>query len=59
MRCKPPTPGSTTSSQRWNYLPGQDGSIGLYLEDLLDAQSQLTESNFDFTRSLTTYNLSR
>lgn len=44
--------------QRWNHLPGQDGSIGLYLEDLLDAQSQLTESEFDFTRSLTTYNLS-
>lgn len=44
--------------QRWIYLPGQDGSIGLYLEDLLDAQSQLTESEFEFTRALTTYNLS-
>lgn len=44
--------------QRWSHLPGQDGSIGLYLEDLLDAQSQLTNAEFEFTRSLTTYNLS-
>lgn len=44
--------------QRWNRLPGQNGTIGLYLEDLLDAQSQLTASEFDFTRALTTYNLS-
>ncbi len=44
--------------QRWNHLPGQDGSIGLYLEDLLDAQSQLTAAEFEFTRALTTYNLS-
>ncbi|KLU05636.1 Outer membrane protein [Rhodopirellula islandica] len=44
--------------QRWSHVPGQNGSIGLYLEDLLAAQSQLTDAESEFTRALTTYNLS-
>ena len=44
--------------KRWDHLPGQDRSVGLYLDDLLDAQSQLTNAEFEFTRALTTYNLS-
>ncbi|TWU59987.1 Outer membrane efflux protein [Rubripirellula tenax] len=44
--------------ERWAHLPGVDQSVGLYLEDVLDAQSQLTVAEFEFAKAQTTYNLS-
>lgn len=43
--------------KRWEMLPGEDRSIGLYLEDVLRAQDQLTESEFGFTEAEVNYNL--
>ena len=44
--------------QRWAHLPGQEQSIGLYLEDLLKAQADVTQAEFEFAKAQTTYNLS-
>jgi outer membrane protein TolC len=43
--------------QRWAALPGVESSIGLYLDDVLTAQEQLAEAEFEFAKSETTYNL--
>lgn len=43
--------------QRWAALPGVESSIGLYLDDVLTAQEQLTAAEYDFAESETTYNL--
>ena len=43
--------------QRWAHLPGQEQSVGLYLEDLLKAQSDVTQAEFEFAKAQTTYNL--
>lgn len=44
--------------QRWAALPGFESSIGLYLDDVLTAQQQLADSEYEFAKSETTYNLS-
>lgn len=43
--------------QRWEALPGVESSIGLYLDDVLTAQQQLADAEFEFAKSETTYNL--
>ena len=43
--------------QRWEALPGVETSIGLYLDDVLKAQQQLADSEYEFAKSETTYNL--
>lgn len=43
--------------QRWEALPGVETSIGLYLDDVLTAQQQLADSEYEFAKSETTYNL--
>ncbi len=43
--------------QRWAAIPGRDSNVGLYLDNVLQAQAQLTESEFEFAKSETTYNL--
>lgn len=43
--------------ERWAAIPGQETSFGLYLDDVLTAQAQLTESEFEFANAETTYNL--
>jgi hypothetical protein len=43
--------------QRWAAIPGEDSTIGLYLDNLLTAQVQLTDTEFDFAKAETTYNL--
>ncbi len=43
--------------QRWAALPGMESSIGLYLDDVLTAQEQLTAAEYEFAKSETTYNL--
>ena len=43
--------------QRWAALPGVESSIGLYLDDVLTAQEQLANAEFEFAQSETTYNL--
>jgi outer membrane protein TolC len=42
---------------RWKHL-GEDRSIGLYLEDLLNTQERLAETEFGFLKARTTYSLS-
>ena len=43
--------------QRWEALPGVESSIGLYLDDVLAAQQQLADAEYEFAKSETTYNL--
>jgi outer membrane protein TolC len=43
--------------QRWEALPGVETSIGLYLDDVLQAQQQLADTEYEFAKSETTYNL--
>ncbi len=43
---------------RWKHLPGEDRSVGLYLEDLLNAQERLAAAEFGFLKAQTTYSLS-
>ena len=43
--------------QRWAALPGVETSIGLYLDDVLAAQQQLADAEYEFAKSETTYNL--
>lgn len=43
---------------RWKHLPGEDRSVGLYLEDLLNAQERLAATEFGFLKAQTTYSLS-
>lgn len=43
--------------QRWAALPGVESSIGLYLDDVLAAQQQLADSEYEFAKSETVYNL--
>jgi outer membrane protein TolC len=43
--------------QRWEALPGVESSIGLYLDDVLVAQQQLADAEYEFAKSETTYNL--
>ncbi|MFY9254600.1 MAG: TolC family protein [Fuerstiella sp.] len=45
-------------TQRWEKLPGQDLSASLALENLLNAQTQLGQAEYDFLQSQMTYNLS-
>lgn len=42
---------------RWEHLPGQESTVGLYLDNVLTAQQQLADSEFEFAKSETTYNL--
>ena len=42
---------------RWRSLAGEDRSAALMLEDLLVAQKRLGEAEFEFARTLVTYNL--
>ena len=44
--------------ERWKRLPGEDRTVGLYLEDLLKAQERLAEKEFSFLEAQTSYNLS-
>lgn len=43
--------------QRWAALPGVESSIGLYLDDVLSAQQELADAEYEFAKSETTYNL--
>jgi outer membrane protein TolC len=43
--------------QRWAAIPGAETSFGLYLDDVLDAQVQLADAEFEFAKAETTYNL--
>ena len=43
--------------KRWEALPGVDSSIGLFLEDVLNAQQRLADAEFEFATAETTYNL--
>jgi outer membrane protein len=43
--------------QRWAAIPGMDSTIGLYLDNVLAAQVQLANTEFDFAKAETTYNL--
>lgn len=47
-----------TLEQRWAAIPGQDSTIGLYLDNVLTAQVQLANTEIEFARAETTYNLS-
>jgi len=44
--------------QRWKHLPGEERTVGLYLEDLLNAQERLAAAEFGFLKAQTTYSLS-
>ena len=44
--------------QRWAAIPGKETSFGLYLDDVLNAQVQLADAEFEFAKSETTFNLS-
>jgi hypothetical protein len=44
-------------TERWKYLPNEDRSAGLLLEDLLAAQDRLTLQEFDFLSAEVDYNL--
>ncbi|TWU51607.1 Outer membrane efflux protein [Rubripirellula reticaptiva] len=44
--------------QRWTHLPGKNQSVGLYLEDVLRAQAEVTANEYEFAKAQTTYNLS-
>lgn len=43
--------------ERWRRLPGEDGSIGLYLEDVLGAQERLATAEFGYLQAQTTHAL--
>lgn len=43
--------------QRWLRLPGEEGTAGLVMEDLLAAQDVLVEAEAAFVRAQTTYNV--
>ena len=45
-------------TQRWERLPGQDLSASLTLENLLTAQQQLGDAEYEYLQSQMTYNLS-
>lgn len=42
---------------RWAAIPGRETTVGLYLDNVLQAQVQLAEAEFEFAKSETTYNL--
>lgn len=43
--------------QRWAAIPGRESTIGLYLDNVLQAQVQLADAEFGFAKAETTYNL--
>ena len=43
--------------QRWAAIPGQETSYGLYLDDVLTAQVQVADSEYEFAKAETTFNL--
>jgi len=43
--------------ERWQHLPGEERSGGLYLEDLLVAQEQLAAAEYGYLMASTTYSL--
>jgi outer membrane protein TolC len=43
--------------QRWQAIPGRETTVGLYLDNVLQAQVQLADAEFEFAKSETTYNL--
>lgn len=43
--------------ERWQHLPGEERSGGLYLEDLLVAQEQLAAAEYGYLQASTTYSL--
>ena len=43
--------------QRWLRLPGEEGTAGLVMEDLLAAQDVLVEAEAAFVRAQTAYNV--
>lgn len=43
--------------ERWQHLPGEERSGGLYLEDLLAAQEQLAAAEYGYLMASTTYSL--
>ena len=47
-----------TLEKRWAAIPGADSTIGLHLDNVLTAQAQLANAEFEFARAETTYNLS-
>ena len=46
-------------SERWKALGSEDRSASLMLEDLLNAQSRLADSEFGYLTSSVTYNLAQ
>ncbi|MEM7783026.1 MAG: TolC family protein [Planctomycetota bacterium] len=43
--------------ERWAAIPGRETTIGLYLDNVLQAQVRLAEAEFEFAKAETTYNL--
>lgn len=43
--------------ERWQHLPGEERSVGLYLEDLLIAQEQLAAAEYGYLQASTSYSL--
>jgi outer membrane protein TolC len=46
-----------TLEERWAALPTRNSTIGLHLDNVLTAQAQLANAEFEFARAETTYNL--